>query len=172
MKKLLTAFVLLFSLATFSACAQLDNYQYQISAAANARALKAGSAAQDFATNNMTAAGRVVSTSPSGGVGYGAGAGGTVTQAVNINTGVTLNAMSGRISCVAANFTAGVVQSFVLTNSSIAAGDVILASSGSGYIAYTSGVGNGAVWIRIYPTTTNAGLSEIIDFIVIKGSRN
>lgn len=47
------------------------------------------------ATGAVTSSAAVTSSSASAGVGYATGAGGTVTQATNKSTGVTLNAVTG-----------------------------------------------------------------------------
>lgn len=51
--------------------------------------------------------------------------GGSVTQATNKSTAVTLNAKSGRITMNGAALAAGATVSFVLTNSEVGANDVI-----------------------------------------------
>ena len=64
-------------------------------------------------------------TSSGGGVGYATGAGGAVAQATSKATGVTLSKLCGTITLNAAALAAGAIVSFVLTNTLIAAGDVI-----------------------------------------------
>ncbi len=56
---------------------------------------------------------------------YSAGDGGTVTQATNKSTGVTLNKLCGEITMNGAALAAGAIVSFTLTNSTIAATDVM-----------------------------------------------
>ncbi|NBS24587.1 MAG: hypothetical protein EBS78_11605 [Altererythrobacter sp.] len=46
----------------------------------------------------MTSSSSIKSTSTSGGIGYGTGAGGTVTQATSKSTGVTLDKVCGEIT--------------------------------------------------------------------------
>ena len=67
-----------------------------------------------------------------GGVGYRTGAGGTVTQATNKATGVTLNKRCGAITMSNANLASLTAVSFVLTNTGIAAGDVLVLNHISG----------------------------------------
>jgi hypothetical protein len=62
------------------------------------------------------------------GVGYVSGIGGAVTQITSITTGVTLNKVCGTITTVSSTLAAGVDTSFTLTNSKIAAADVVIAS--------------------------------------------
>lgn len=58
--------------------------------------------------------------------GYVTGEGGTVTQATSKSTGVTLNKKCGQITLNAASLAASTTVSFVLTNSTIAATDVLV----------------------------------------------
>jgi len=67
-------------------------------------------------------------TSSGGGVGYATGAGGAVTQLTDATTAVVLNKLSGAITTVSLDLAAGVDVSFTLTNSTIAATDVVVAS--------------------------------------------
>lgn len=68
----------------------------------------------------------ILSSSPTAGVGYAAGAGGAVTQITSAVTGVTLNTVTGAITTFALDQVAGVDFSFVLTNSVIEAGDLVI----------------------------------------------
>jgi hypothetical protein len=86
----------------------------------------------------VTAASSIRSTSSSAGVGYATGAGGVVTQATSRTTGVTLNAICGQITLFAAAITGHEADQFVLTNSAIEAGDVVVASIKSGVAAGTA----------------------------------
>lgn len=64
--------------------------------------------------------------------GYGTGAGGTVTQATNKSTGVTLNARCGQVTMNAANLATNTAVTFTLTNSAIAATDILMLNHVSG----------------------------------------
>jgi len=68
----------------------------------------------------------IKSTSSSAGVGYATGAGSTQTQATSKSTGVTLNNICGQITTTASALAASTSVSFTLTNSSIAATDVVI----------------------------------------------
>ena len=112
-------------------------------------------------------------TLSSGALGYGAGAGGTVTQITSKATNVTLNKPSGRITTAADALAGGASVLFGLVNSLIAASDTIsVAAVGtSSYFAsvvYTSG---GAAGIRL-TNITGGSLSEAvqIQFNVHKGA--
>jgi hypothetical protein len=79
----------------------------------------------------VTAAG-LAATSPSAGVGYAAGAGGSVTQTTSISTAVTINKICGKITLFdAGNIGAGGNFQFVVNNSAVAAGDIVVLSPAS-----------------------------------------
>lgn len=136
-----------------------------------------------FSGTTLTAAGALTPTSVAstgairssgtGGVGYSTGAGGTVTQATSKATGVTLNKLAGEITLNAAALAANTAVTFVLTNSTIAAGDRIIVNHMSGgtfgaYIADArSAAGSATVMIR---NLTAGSLSEavVLGFTVIK----
>ena len=102
-----------------------------------------------------TAAGFIKSTSASGGVGYATGAGGTVTQATSRTTGVTLDKICGTITLVAGTIAGHEADEFVLTNSAIAANDVVVVSIKSGLAAGT------AKYYRVGVTAVGAGSCTI-----------
>ena len=112
--------------------------------------------------------------SPAAAVGYAAGTGGTVTQSTNKSNGVTLDKRCGQITMNGASLAAGDEVSFILTNSFIAATDVVVASIASGatagaYSLEVDAVGAGSCRFSI--GNHNVGsLSEavVINFVVIK----
>jgi len=65
-------------------------------------------------------------TSSGGGIGYVAGAGGAVTQLTSRTTTVVLNKLCGNITMFSAAQAAAAVVSFTLTNSFIAATDIVI----------------------------------------------
>lgn len=67
-----------------------------------------------------------VTSSGTAGIGYATGAGGTVTQATSKSTGVTLNKITGQITMNNASLASATTVSFTLTNSTIAAGDILI----------------------------------------------
>lgn len=113
-------------------------------------------------------------TSSGGGVGYATGAGGTVTQATSKATGATLSKLSGAITTAADALAAGTIVSFVLTNTQIAATDVLVLNhiSGGTVGSYTlnaqCAAGSATINIR---NNTAGSLSEalVIQFAVVKG---
>ena len=105
-----------------------------------------------------------------GGLGYGTGSGGTVTQLTSRTTGVTLNKTNGSITLFnAANSTA--FRSFTVTNSTVAATDVILLSQKSGtniQQLIVSNVAAGSFEISHATTTGSTTEAPVINFAVIK----
>src|SRR4051812_30935676 len=68
--------------------------------------------------------GQLLTSAPTGGVGYATGAGGVVTQGTSIVTGVTLDRPSGTITTFAASAAAGAEDGpFTVTNATVAATD-------------------------------------------------
>lgn len=107
--------------------------------------------------------------------GYGAGAGGTVTQATNKATGATLNTRCGQVTLNGAALAADTTVSFVLTNSQVAAGDVLIlnhisaGTAGSYLLNARSAAGSATIDVR---NITAGSLSEaiVIAFAVIKAT--
>lgn len=120
--------------------------------------------------------GAVTAFASLGGIGYGTGAGGTVTQATSKSTGVTLNTVSGAITMNNAALAANTNVTFTWTNSALAAGDIIVWSHESGgtlgayNINAITSAGSAAVTVR---NLTAGSLSEamVYGFVVIKGVR-
>jgi len=105
--------------------------------------------------------------------GYTANAQGTVTQATNKSTAVTLNKSAGRITMNAASLGATTNVSFTLNNSYISANDIVILNLSSGatassYNLWVDSLGAGTVSITLRNTTGGA-LSEavIINFAII-----
>lgn len=106
----------------------------------------------------------IASVSPSAGVGYATGAGGTVSQATSKATGVTLSKVCGAITMQAAALAAGAKVSFVVTNTACAATDVpsvAVASGGTAnaYRASVTAVAAGSFTITVENITAGS-LSE------------
>jgi len=103
------------------------------------------------------------------------GIGGTIPQGTDVVTGVTLNKLRGRITTQSYGTAANDFKDFVLTNSTIAAADIIALS-----ITYT-GTGNpiplvrevaaGSCKIRIHNASSSVmNATMVINFAVIKGA--
>jgi hypothetical protein len=120
------------------------------------------------------AKGSVKSTHATGGLGYGTGAGGAVTQGTSKATGVELNKVCGQITTHNATLNAGAEVGFTVTNSAVAATDVVVACIASGatadsYHVEVDAVGAGS--FRLSLTNVSASnLSEaiVINFVVVK----
>lgn len=116
-----------------------------------------------------------VGVTPAGGIGYDTGAGGVVTQLTNKLTGVTLNAMTGQITCNAASVGSDVTVSFVLTNSSIGANDIVICkmigggTMGAYQIDAVPAAGSATIYINNHSTGPLAE-AIVIQFVVIKGA--
>ena len=111
-----------------------------------------------------------------GGKAIGYVSGGAVTQATNKGTGVTLNTTSGQITMNNAALAAAAEVSFTLTNSKIAATDVLIvnhssAGTAGSYLAQANTLAAGSCKISV--SNVSAGsLSEaiVISFAIIKGA--
>lgn len=84
------------------------------------------------AQSNTTYLGSVTSSSPSAGVGYATGAGSAVSQATDRTTGVTINAICGKITTQATSLATAGEVSFTVTNSACAVDDTVIANIRSG----------------------------------------
>lgn len=124
-------------------------------------------------SGNIASSGGFTSSSATAGIGYATGAGGTVTQATSKTTGVTLNNITGRITLSNASLAAATIVSFTLTNSAIAATDLLVLNhvSGGTLGAYTINAAAAAGSATIHVRNNTAGaLAEaiVIGFAVIK----
>ncbi|WP_220274674.1 right-handed parallel beta-helix repeat-containing protein [Trinickia dinghuensis] len=110
-----------------------------------------------------------------GGLGYGTGSGGTVTQTTNKSTTVTLNSPTGQITMNNAALAAGATISFTFNCSVMTANDVLVMSinANSPNAAAYSVRGISSSSAAVFVTNTSSGsLSDavIINFAVIKGA--
>lgn len=109
-------------------------------------------------------------------IGYTAAAQGSVTQATDKSTGVTLNKSAGKITMNNAALAANTAVSFTLTNSVISGNDAIIVNvSGGGtagaYTTYISSMTAGSAVITLR-NLTGGSLSEavVINFAIIHGA--
>lgn len=130
-------------------------------------------------TNALTldASGNLLLTSGTGALGYGTGAGGTVTQLTSKSTAVTLNKPTGKITMTADALAAGASVTFLVNNSILTATDIV-------YPAIIGGIADATAYrlelvasisgmCRFRLTNLSAGsLSEavVIQFALIKGA--
>ena len=119
---------------------------------------------------SLTATGVIASTGTAG-VGYATGAGGTVTQATSRTTGVTLNKTTGAITLFSAAGSA-TAATFTVTNSTVAATDVIILNQKSGtdlYDLMVTAVAVGSFNITFRTTGGTTTETPVFNFAVIKG---
>jgi len=119
---------------------------------------------------SLTVSGTLVSTGTAG-VGYATGAGGAVTQITSRTTGVTLNKTVGAITLVSAAGSA-TAASFTVTNSTVAATDVIILNQKSGtdlYDLMVTAVAAGSFRITFRTTSGTTTEQPVFNFAVIKG---
>ena len=114
----------------------------------------------------------------SGGLGYGTGSGGTVTQITSKSTGVTLNKLVGQITMSNAALAANTTVSFVVSNSAyttsidtpitVITGGV---ANGGNYLCWASNGGAGSFQINVRNISAGS-LSEAvaINFFVFRGA--
>lgn len=109
-------------------------------------------------------------------IGYSRG-GSSVTQITNRATGVTINALSGTITTDSTSLAAEASAVFIVTNNTVAIGDVVVCSIRSGAVALNtdvivSAVAAGSFSITVVNGNAAAGTAEtgaiIINFAVIK----
>jgi hypothetical protein len=119
--------------------------------------------------------GDVLVTSAGGGLGYGTGSGGTVTQATSKGTSVTLNKPTGQITMNNAALLPTASVSFYLSNSLIGVYDILMVGPGgaswSNYTFQVTQLYTSNALIKV--TNISAGsLSEavVISFTLFKGS--
>lgn len=125
-----------------------------------------------FNNAGVSGGGNLGYSTTTGTFGYTTGRG-TATQATNKSTGVTLNAPSGAITMNAAALAADTTVSFTLTNSSIAATDLLVlnhvsgGTAGSYLLNAQAAAGSASINVR---NITGGSLSEaiVIGFAVIK----
>jgi hypothetical protein len=136
-------------------------------------ALVAGSSGQvPYNDAGVQAGGNLGYDATTGAFGYISGTG-TITQATNKATGVTLNSPSGQITLNGAALAADTTVSFTLTNSSITANDVLIlnhlsaGTAGSYLLNAQAAAGSASINVR---NITSGSLSEaiVIGFAVIK----
>lgn len=107
-------------------------------------------------------------------LGYGTGSGGTVTQATNKGTAVTLNKPTGQITTNNAALASGAIAQFTVNNSLVSATDTVIANYSNTPAFYNleiTGAFAGAFNVLI---TNQSGASRsdalVINFAVIKGA--
>jgi hypothetical protein len=128
--------------------------------------------------NNVLAGGSIRTRGTTGGgIGYATGAGAAVTQQTNRATGVAIEALSGTITTVNSSLAAEASAVFVVTDSLVEIGDVVVVSQRSGAVALNtqievSAVAAGSFSITVINNNVASGTAEtgaiIINFAVVK----
>ena len=119
---------------------------------------------------SLTATGLIKSTGTAG-VGYATGAGGAVVQGTSRTTGVTLDKTTGAITLFSAAGTT-TATTFTVTNSTVAATDVIILNQKSGtdlYDLMVTAVAAGSFNITFRTTGGTTTETPVFNFAVIKG---
>src|SRR5438477_3465 len=98
---------------------------------------------------------------------YATGAGGTVTQATSKSTGVTLNKICGQITMNNAALLASTDVNFTLTNSTIAATDLLVLNHVSGGTAGSYSLNAQAAAGSASINVRNVSLGSLSDAVVI-----
>ena len=102
--------------------------------------------------------------------------GGTVTQSSNKSTGVTLNTESGQITMNDAALAAAAEVSFTVTNSKVAATDVVVACHGSAgtagsYLVNANAIADGSFAVSVSNVSSGSlGEAIVINFVALKGA--
>ena len=108
----------------------------------------------------------------SGAFGYGAGAGGTVTQLTSKNTPVTLNKPSGMVITHSGTLVGGEIAYFSLYNTLVSTLDTIIVNCNNGSYNVTAyGYQGNGIFVVAITNRTSVALSDTlyINFTIIKG---
>jgi hypothetical protein len=118
----------------------------------------------------ITSTAQITSSSPTAGVGYATGAGGTVVQGTSRTTPVTIDKVCGSITMFTATGST-TAATFTVTNSTVTINDTIIVNQRSGtnlYDLLVTAVANGSFNITFRTTGGTVSDSPIINFTVIK----
>ncbi len=121
-------------------------------------------------TGALSASSSLKSSSASAGVGYATGAGCAITQGTNRTTGVTCTGVSGAITLVSGAGSA-TPASFTVTDTSVAATDVVHISQKSGtdlYEVFVTAVADGSFQVTYFTTGGTTTEQPVFNFAVIK----
>jgi hypothetical protein len=119
---------------------------------------------------NVLSPGMIKSSSSTAGIGYATGAGTTVTQTVSRTQGVQIDRVTGQITLVSAAGTSS-YNTFIVTNSTVQSGDVIILSQKGGtdkYNAFVTNVTNGTFSITFNDVSGTTTEQPVFNFAVIK----
>ena len=102
--------------------------------------------------------------------------GGAVTQATSKSTGVTLNQPCGQVTMHDAALAAGAEVTFTVTDSFVAAGDVVLVNHGSAgtagaYLVQANTIAAGSFAITVSNVSAGSlGEAIVLNYVALKGS--
>lgn len=127
------------------------------------------------ASQGATFTAKVVSTSPTAGVGYATGAGGTVVQATSKSTAFTLSKVTGQITFATGSLAGDTSVSATWTNTAMVATDVVVFThlSGGTIGAYSfncsAGAGSGSITVH---NNTPGALNEqpVVQYTITRGA--
>ncbi len=140
----------------------------------------AGSTAGAATPSSVVSSGAITSTSPSAGVGYATGAGGAVTQITTRATGVTMvpnPCICGAITTDTTSLAAEASANFIVTDSAVAIGDVVVpcirsGSNGGNTEVSCVTVTAGTFTLKVANNNAAGGTAEtgalIINFVILK----
>lgn len=123
----------------------------------------------------IDASGNLLVTSTAG-LGYGTGAGGTVTQATSKATAITLNKPCGWITTAADALAANTTARFTFTNSLLSVNDCIVLTIRDGvtagaYQVWVDGTANGSCTVALHNITAGSlSNAVVINFTILKGA--
>ena len=100
----------------------------------------------------LAASSTILSSGPTGGIGYTTGAGGAQTQLTNKQTGVTSNTITTAITLNAESLAAGAITAFTFTDSAIVATDTVV-------VIHQSAGTSGAYTFNAFPAAGSAVIS-------------
>ena len=121
-------------------------------------------------TTTQSFAGGVLSSNTTSGIGYATGVGGSVTQSTSRTTGVALNKLCGKIVLVSAAGSA-TWNTFTVTNTTVAATDVVICEQATGantYNVIVSAVAAGSFKVSVSAVVGTATEAPALNFAVIK----
>jgi len=125
-----------------------------------------------FSTTNVISSGLITTTG--NGVGYATGSGGVITQSTNRTTGVTLNKPTGQITLFSQAMANTTSNTFIFTNSTIAANDFLLINHWSGgtlgNYTFASNTSAGQANVTIKAINTVTAEAPVLQYVVIKGA--
>lgn len=162
---------------SLAALSPIDGAGRQIpTSVAKLAATNSFSVTQAFAAGFVVSGGNALVTG-AGGLGYGTGSGGTVTQLTSKSTNVTLDKPFGQITMHNAALAGGATVNFGLNSSSITAADTVIVnvkdaiSASTNYIVFVGSVGAGSAQICVRNNTAGS-LSDaiVLNYAVIKGA--